>query len=237
MKRFLYKTIKILVLFGILSSIVLTTLGYLEYQHVTKSDPLSNKMESILNHQDFVGYDLISPIFIEATIATEDARYWSRESVIDYEAVLRAMWRNLRSFKLLEGGSTLPQQIAKNFYYGENTSLIRKVAEIFISNELLNNYTKKDLFAVYASMNYYGDGYTGLRNASWGYFNTNPYALSEGQATLLAGLPQAPSVYQLSTNFEGAKRRQKHVLTRMVAVGYIDNKDLERIYNENVYGE
>lgn len=222
---------------GIIFTGIIVSIGYLEYRSVISKKSIESSVQSIQTSNNYVSYDSINPIFFDAVIATEDSRYWSRESVLDYEALGRAMFRNLKNFKLLEGGSTIPQQLAKNLYFDHDASLTRKVSEWFVARDVLNKYNKKDIVALYVNINYYGDGFYGIYDASVGYFNKPPHLLSDGQATLLAGIPQAPSIYQLSTNFEGAKKRQLHVLNRMLSVGFIDEVQMEEIYKENVNGD
>lgn len=220
-----------------ISASVIGYLGYSEYQSSIATTSIESNVLTIQSNPDFVPYDMLPDRFVEAVIATEDSRYWTRNSVLDYEALGRALVRNLKNLKFLEGGSTIPQQVGKNLYYDHNPSIIRKVSEWFVARDLLKTYNKRDIFALYVNINYYGDGYYGIQQASQGYFGVDARNLKEGQATLLAGLPQAPSVYQLSTNFEGARARQYHVLERMLDVGYIDLNQLNSIYSENVYGE
>lgn len=237
MKRLLKKLLKTLLVLALIAAVTLTALGYLEYRSVTRDNPIESAVSTIQNDSDFVAYDALPQRFVEAVVATEDARFWSRESVLDYEALGRAMLRNLKNLKMLEGGSTIPQQVGKNLYFDHSASLIRKVSEWFVARDLLKTYNKRDVLSLYVNMNYYGDGYYGIYDASYGYFNVHPSMLTDGQATLLAGLPQAPSIYQLSTNFEGARQRQLHVLERMLDVGYLNENEKNTIYAENVYGE
>lgn len=237
MKRFFKKLVLTLLIGGILGSVGLGVWGYAEYKNVIGQKPIEPLVAAYRDQKHYTQYADLPKTFVDAVIATEDARYWSRHTTLDFEALGRAMFRNLKNWRLVEGGSTIPQQIAKNLYYNENTSIIRKISEWFIANDLLKTYNKNDLFALYANMNYYGDGFNGIYSASMGYFKKKPSQLSDGQASLLAGIPQAPAVYQLSTNFKGAKKRQFHVLERMKAEGYLDENAVFRIYNIDVYGE
>ena len=237
MKRFFKRVFLTVLIGGILGSTGLGIWGYVDYRNVVSQKPIVSKVDEYRNQKNYTSYDDLPKVFIEGVIATEDARYWSRQTTLDFEALGRAMFRNLKNWRFVEGGSTLPQQIAKNLYYGENTSVVRKISEWFIANDLLKLYNKEDLFTLYANMNYYGDGYNGIYSASMGYFKKRPQQLNEGQASILAGIPQAPAVYQLSTNFDGAKKRQKHVLERMKAEKYLDDASVLRIYNSDVYGD
>ena len=108
------------------------------------------------------------------------------------------MYHNLKAGELIEGGSTICEQIAKNLYLGGYVDgLEEKTAEIFLMKDLEKAFSKEELFALYANMNYYGDGYWGIRAACAGYYDLGPGELSVAKAAMLAGIPNAPSLYQL----------------------------------------
>ena len=101
-------------------------------------------------------------------------------------------------------------------------------------HDLEEKYTDEELFALYANMNYYGDGYYGLKNAAEGYYGLSASDLSLAKAAMLAGLPNAPSAYQLSTGYEYAKKRQKKVLQCMLKNEYISEQEYNEALNEDV---
>lgn len=206
-----------------------TAVGYSEYKKVTEAMPIQAKIQDIQQSEAYVAYEDIAPLFVKAMIATEDARFPYRDSPLDMIAIMRAIRSNFRNRHLVEGGSTIPQQLAKNLYFDHSASFTRKVSEYLIAKEIMQNYDKEEVFALYASIIYFGDGHNGIRQASLGYFDVEPSHLNAFQATLLAGLPQAPSIYQLSTNYKGAIKRQYHVLQRLVDENYLSQQEADII--------
>ena len=236
MKKFLKKIIIRLLVVILLLSSAIWFIGYREYQRVMEEVPLAEIVEDYQHQDYYLNYDEIPPIFLDAIVAVEDERLYTRTTTLDPEAVLRAVWVNLKNFDLLQGASTIPQQTAKNLYYGHETSIIRKVSEYYITKDLLENYSKDEILTLYINIIYYGNGAIGLYEAAQNYFALDPFLLNEGELTLLAGLPQAPSVYDLTQNFNLAKQRQIQVLDRMVYLKQITEEQSNYFYNMEVYG-
>lgn len=196
-------------------------MGYQRYQEAIEEVPLEQKIESVRQREDYTPYEQISADFIHAIVAVEDHRFFSRKG-IDFISIGRALITNLFAGELKEGGSTITQQLAKNLYFDNRPSLTRKIAEIFFLYDLERNYTKEEILSYYVNVIYFGDGYYGVTAASRGYFNKEPSALTLAEASLMAGLPQSPSRYQLSDGLDLARNRQKQVLEAMKASGYVD---------------
>ena len=150
-----------------------------------------------------------------AVIATEDSRFYAHHG-LDSQGVLRALFGFTRSSQD-PGGATLDQQLSKNLYTPHDTTL-DKVKQVELSFKLEAEYGKRQILEMYLSSVYYGHGYYGLNAAAKGYFGERPSMLSWAQASLLAGLLQAPSAYDPYTHLARAKSRQRHVLDRLVAV-------------------
>lgn len=213
----------LLLLLGVLILITGCYFGdcYNDAKDLMKNDPINEKVEIYTNKDEYVQYDDINTYFVNAVVATEDKRFFSRKG-FDWIALSRAIIVNVVSGELREGGSTISQQIAKNLYFqGTRRGIKEKIEEVFIMLELEKDYSKEDLFALYASMNYYGDGYYGLSEASLGYYEIDQKELTLAEAAMLAGIPNAPSLYQLSTGYDLAKERQEKVLYRMLEEKYI----------------
>ena len=121
----------------------------------------------------------------------------------------------------MEGGSTITQQLAKNLYFTQEKELTRKAAEVFMAFELERNYSKEEILELYVNSIYFGDGYYDVSSASEGYFGKTPEELNDYEATLLAGVPNAPSVYAPTKNPDKAEQRRLQVVNRMIACGYI----------------
>ena len=129
----------------------------------------------------------------------------------------------------VEGGSTITQQIAKNQYYTQEKKLERKFAEIFTAIELEQYCSKQEIFELYVNTIYFGNGYYGIYDAAKGYYGKLPSELSDYEAIMLAGLPNAPSAYSLNTNPDLAYSRMKIVLSRMVECGVITQEQANDI--------
>lgn len=208
--------------------------GYMTYREALQENPLNQRVNEVMSSENYVSYDALPKTYINAVVAVEDRRFFTRNSAIDWQSLARATWTNIRTLSLSEGASTLPQQVSKNLYWDFRTDINQKIAQMFMMNTLEKNYSKEDIFALYVNIIYFGDGYTGIYQASMGYFNVAPQDLSDAQATLLAGLPQSPSVYQLSTGLDLAKKRQRHVLDWMVKEGYFTETYADEIYQDSL---
>ena len=115
---------------------------------------------------------------------------------------------NLQNKKIIGGGSTITQQLAKNMYFEQKKKLTRKIAEAFVTLDLEDKYSKSEILELYINIIYFGDGFYGIKDACNGYLDKNPSDLNLYEATLLAGIPNAPSVYQLSNNSKYTYQRQ-----------------------------
>ena len=137
-------------------------------------------------------------------------------------------WNDLTSLSLAEGGSTITQQLAKNMYFTQEKSFIRKVAELFMAFEIERNYKKDEILELYVNGIYFGSGYYSVREACEGYFEIQPKDMTDYQCIMLAGIPNAPSVYSLDVNPELAQQRMAQVIKQMIKCGYIaENEESE----------
>ncbi|MCL1853160.1 MAG: transglycosylase domain-containing protein [Peptococcaceae bacterium] len=177
------------------------------------------------------GYTPIAELpqhFLDAVVAVEDHAFFEH-GPIDFSSIARAVWVNLKDMSPREGGSTITQQVAKNIFFTQEKSFKRKVAEALMASELEKLYTKEQILELYVNTNYYGNGYIGLKEAAQGYFGQDPGALTLDEATLLAGIPNAPSVYALNSNPGLAAQRQKQVLAQMVEYGYLTQEEADGV--------
>lgn len=173
-------------------------------------------------------------MYIDAVISVEDHRFYEHGPV-DIISIGRAMWVNLTTFSLAEGGSSITQQLAKNIYFTQEKKLERKIAETFMAIALEGQYEKDEILELYVNTIYFRSGYYGVYNASKGYFGKAPSEMTDYECTLLAGLPNAPSVYSPDANPELSCQRQQQVLARMVDCGYITEEEAQAIMaNSNV---
>lgn len=241
MKKLIKTTILIIIAIVLTVGIYVWASGYLFYKQTIKNKSLADKINEIRQSESFVSIDEIPENYKNAVIAVEDHRF-EEHGAVDVVAIVRALTSNVKNKDLVEGGSTITQQVVKNLYFmndeNKRDSLDRKVAEIIIGIELEKNYSKNEIFELYANNIYFGDGYYNLRDAAKGYFNKEPSELNLYECTLLAGIPNAPSVYSPNVNPELSKKRQSKVLKSMVKYGYLtqeeaDNVDLNEYYNSH----
>jgi penicillin-binding protein 1C len=177
----------------------------------------------------YVPLSQISPLLVAATLATEDSQFYSHPG-FDPAAITRAIWQNLQGGETVSGASTITQQLARNLLLTaeERTqrTALRKIREILLAAEINRRYSKDDILELYLNQNYYGNFAYGIEAAAETYFDTTAGALSLSQASFLAGLVQAPSIYDIYTNRPATLERQRQVLTLMVltsdAKGCID---------------
>ena len=151
--------------------------------------------------------------YIDAVISVEDSRFVYHHGV-DPAAIARALWTDLKTHTLAEGGSTITQQLAKNELFTQEKQMARKAAEMFAAWEMEKHYSKQEIFEMYANTIYFGNGCYGIAEAAQGYYGVAPAALTDAQCVTLAGLPQAPSLYASSP--EKMTARANMVLKRMV---------------------
>ncbi len=163
----------------------------------------------------------LPPHVVHAFLAIEDRRFYSHLG-IDPRGLLRAFWSNATGSGIMQGGSTITQQLAKFTFLTPERSLTRKGREMLIAFWLESWLTKDEILERYLSNVYFGDNVYGLRAASLHYFYRQPERLTLSQATMLAGLVQAPSRLAPTKNPERAAKRAKLVLNAMVAAGFLD---------------
>ncbi len=208
------------------SSIVYS--GYREYQKAVSDLPLMEYISLIRSQEDYVTIDHISDTLLEATVAIEDRRFYEHNG-IDLIGIARAVTDSLIAKNIVSGGSTITQQLAKNLYFSTDYSLERKVAEAFVARQLEKNLSKEEILELYVNIINYGDNHIGIRQASNGYFQKDPIDLTLDEASLLAGLPQSPSNYQLSNHRDAALIRQKQVLNAMVKEKMITTEQMDEL--------
>lgn len=168
--------------------------GYEMYQDAIAERTLDERVEDIRNTENFTIYSELPQFYIDATISVEDHRF-ADHCGIDLIAIGRAAWTDIRAMSFVEGGSTITQQLVKNLLFTQDKKIERKAAEVFAALEMESKYSKEEIFELYANTAYFGSGYYGIYQASIGYFGKEPSALTDYECALLAGIPNAPSVY------------------------------------------
>jgi len=199
--------------------------GYKMYKEAITKTPIENKIKEIKNTENYTELNNISQDLIDAVIAVEDHRFYEHKG-IDLISTTKAVFTNIKQKELVTGGSSITQQLAKNMYFSQEKTFTRKFAEVFIVS-YLEEYLKKDeILELYLNTIYYGNGYYGIGDASIGYFNKTPNELTFNEATILAGIPNAPSAYSLTEHEDLAKKRQQQVIDSMIKYKYITQKEL-----------
>jgi penicillin-binding protein 1A len=168
----------------------------------------------------------ISPALPEATVAIEDARFW-QHGALDYQGILRALYQNLSKGHIVQGGSTITQELVRNLYIGNpQRTLSRKVKEACLATKYFEKNTRKQILADYLNEVFYGRHAYGAQAAARTYFSKPASRLTLVQAALLAGLPQAPTVYDPLRNPHAALARRNEVLHAMWKNHYISKSNL-----------
>lgn len=220
MKYFLKYVVLTLVLIGIMFAGVTGIKGINLYKETMAGVVIEDEVNQIREQENYTTYDQISKEFLDAIVAVEDHRF-ERHNGFDIISFGRALIRNVVESDYAAGGSTITQQLAKNMFFSFEKTLERKVAELFVARQLESRYTKDEILEVYVNIIYYGDSYTGINDACQGYFGKLPSELTHAESILLAGLPQAPSVYALKDNYDLAVVRGNQVIGKLVTHGYI----------------
>lgn len=189
-----------------------------------------NKDEMVFNNNNkWISLDKISPYLIDATISTEDKHFYHHIG-FDYLRIAKALVTNIVSSSLSEGASTITQQYARNLFLNYDKTWERKIDEAMLAIELEVHYTKDEILEGYLNTINYG-GIFGIENASWYYFNKSASDLTLAEASMLAGIPQAPAKLSPINNEENAKKRQNVVLELMVNNKKITENDKIVAYN------
>lgn len=176
---------------------------------------------------EYIEYKDIPQGLIMAVVATEDRNYFEHHG-IDPFGLLRATFVNLRAGKIVQGGSTLTQQLAKNIFLTAERSLKRKVQEIILALWMEKKYSKQEILSVYLNRVYFGAGTYGVDAASRRYFGKSARKMTLAESAMIAGLLKAPSRYSPSSNPDLAKGRATQVLLNMVDAGMLTQKQMEK---------
>lgn len=182
---------------------------------------LKSAVNNKLHTKNYTKLSDVNNYLQQAIISVEDSRFYEH-SGFDVSGILRASLVNLQYGHIEEGASTITQQLVKNLFLSQERSMTRKAEEVILAIDMEANYSKEEILELYLNTIYFGSGYYGVNDAAAGYFGKLPSELSLAEASMLAGLPNAPSVYSPYVDFKAAKARQAVVLGTMVKNGYIN---------------
>ena len=231
-KRVLRFCLKWILLPAVLLALIPTGMliynGYTLYRQALAEKPVAEMAAEIQTIPNYTPVDELPQIYLDAVISVEDKRFYSHPGV-DPLAIARAAFNDLRTLSFAEGGSTITQQLAKNEYFTQEKTLTRKIAEAFMALKIERELDKDTILGLYLNSINFGSGYYCVADASEGYFGKSPSMMNDWEATLLAGIPNAPSVYSPDSDPELALQRQRQVLQRMVACGKLSRDEAAEI--------
>lgn len=227
LKRIIFVVIVVSISIGLL----VVGNGYDMYKDAISEISLTEKIETIKEKENYTKIEEVPQIYINAVISVEDHRFY-KHNEIDVIAIGRATINDIKAMSFVEGGSTITQQLSKNIYFTQEKKITRKIAEVFMSFEIEKHYTKEEILELYLNTSYFGDGCYTVKDASRKYFGKEPLELTDYEAIMLAGIPNAPSVYAPNKNLELAKQRQKQVMNKMVEYGYLTQEGSNSILQQ-----
>lgn len=179
----------------------------------------------------FASFDEIPPRIIETLLAVEDTMFFEHNGV-NFDAISRAMLKNIKSGGYIEGGSTITQQLVKNIVLSNEKTIDRKIKEAILAIQVENVLTKEEILEKYINYIYFGHGYYGVKTAAHGYFNKDLQSLTLKETAMLMALPRAPSYYDPIKNFEFSISRANSILERMHSIGWINKDEYQVAINE-----
>jgi len=171
-----------------------------------------------------VPFEKIPDGVIEAFISAEDASFFEHRG-IDFMGIARAAIANIKAGRIVQGGSTITQQVAKSLLLSSERTFVRKIKEAILADRIEKNFTKDQILYLYLNQIYLGYRSYGIEAAAQNYFGKHVWELNLSESAVLAGLPKGPSKYNPFSNPRGAKRRQWYVLQRMYQNGFISKEE------------
>ena len=181
----------------------------------------------------YVSLDDIPRTLQQAIVAVEDARFYSH-SGFDLTGIARAAVVNVEAGEIEEGASTITQQLAKNMFLTSEQSFSRKAEELILAMDLERHFSKDKIIELYLNTIYFGSNFYGIYDAAQGYFGKLPKDLTVGESTMLAGLPNAPSLYSPYVDFMLAKKRQLVVINAMKKANLLSEREAENARIEEI---
>jgi len=179
--------------------------------------------------RELIDVESIPPPMIHAVIAIEDNRFFEHNG-LDFRGIARAAVRNFLAGRIVEGGSTITQQLAKVLFLTPEQTLLRKIKEAILALKIERTYTKKEILERYFNKIYFGEGAYGVQTAARVYFGKSARNLTVAESALLAALPKAPSYYSPTSHPEQARRRHWLVMKSMVEQGYLKRRRARRLF-------
>ena len=198
------------------------------YRDVLDKISVKDKVAELQAQENYTKFEDLPEFYLKAVVAVEDRRFYNH-GAIDFIGIARAIWTNIKFFELKEGGSSITQQVAKNVFFTQEKTVLRKIAEIFMAFEIERNCDKDTILEIYVNTSYFGSGYYGIKEAANGYYDKEPIEMDKYESSMLAGVPNAPSIYAPTKNPDLAAQRQRQVLEKMFNYGYITEEEKDNI--------
>ena len=207
-------------------------LGFLAtIDRMTSIEPaVDEKIKTIPN---YVTIDAVPNILQQAVVAVEDTRFYTHKG-FDIFGIARAIFVNVEAGEIQEGASTITQQTVKNLFLTSDQTFTRKAEELILSMNMEKDFSKDKILEIYLNVIYFGSNFYGIYDAAQGYFGKEPADLTIAECAMLAGLPNAPSLYSPYVDFHLAKKRQLVVIDAMEKVGVINSREAESARVEEI---
>jgi penicillin-binding protein 1A len=183
--------------------------------------------------RDVVPFDKIPKKVVDAFLSAEDDNFYNHEG-IDYYGIMRAFMVNLKEGRLVQGGSTITQQVAKSFLLSKERTLSRKIKDLLLARKIEQKFSKQEILFLYLNQVYLGGGYYGVKAALRGYFDKSLETATAAECALVAGLLVAPGKYSPYVNPQYAKVRQNYVLKRMFETKKITQEEYQAALKEDI---
>ncbi|MGQ9473939.1 MAG: penicillin-binding protein 1A [Candidatus Caldatribacteriaceae bacterium] len=182
--------------------------------------------ELFTEKRDYVEFSKVPEIIKKAFLASEDERFYSHPG-IDFWGIIRALWQDIVNLDIVEGASTITQQLSRSRFLTPKQVLDRKIKEIFLALMLEKKYTKDQIFEAYLNQIYLGHGFYGIKAAAKAYFGKELQDLNLAEVAMLVGIARSPSNFSPYVNFQVAQRQQRRVLQRMKALRFITEEEFQ----------
>ena len=189
--------------------------------------------DKIKNIAHYVTIDKMPFLLTQAVVSVEDTRFYKHKG-FDLIGIARAIFVNVEAGEIQEGASTITQQTVKNLFLTSDQTFTRKAEELILSMNMEKNFDKDKILEIYLNSIYFGSNFYGIYDASQGYFGKEPADLTIAECAMLAGLPNAPSLYSPYVDFHLAKQRQLVVIDAMEKTGVINKTEAESARIEEI---
>lgn len=181
----------------------------------------------------YVELEKISPYLKDGYVLIEDKNFYKHNG-LDVTRIIKSFISNTINKEIVEGASTITQQVARTLYLNNKKTYTRKIKEAFLSARIEMNYSKKQILEIYLNSLYFGHGIYGVEDASLFYFGKHAYQLTLAESSMLIGISNAPSYYSPLINYNRCKEKQKNILYKLYKEGYINAQQYHMAYEESV---